>query len=218
MKEKITTKFGIATLNEHTGYYAITSAKEGNHGKSLHRLIYEDYFHISLLDTAIIHHIDGNKLNNDISNLKLVSASEHINLHKSGENHHWFGKSLPQSVRDKISNSHKGKKLSKVTREKLVKNQQDKWFKESKDIIIHNKHSLNHRVNLSKSQNTSGYYRVSKQRKKCYAQGFTWAYSYYGDDGKQRHITSVNIDNLKEKVLSKGLEWIELPKGENIAN
>ena len=48
-----------------------------------HRQIYEKHYNVSLTSADIIHHIDGNKLNNDISNLRLLNRSEHINLHRS---------------------------------------------------------------------------------------------------------------------------------------
>ncbi len=38
-------------------------------------------------------------------------------------------------------------------------------------------------------------------------QGFVWAYNYK-IDGKKKSITSVDLHKLKEKVLSKGLDWI----------
>lgn len=46
-----------------------------------HRLIYERYYGCSLLPRAIIHHIDGNRANNDISNLELSSQSKHCGNH-----------------------------------------------------------------------------------------------------------------------------------------
>ena len=48
MKESesaIKTKFGNATLKN--GYYVISSCKEGNHLKFLHRLIFEDFYKLS---------------------------------------------------------------------------------------------------------------------------------------------------------------------------
>jgi len=33
---------------------------------------------------GVVHHIDGNKMNDDISNLQLMSESEHMELHKNG--------------------------------------------------------------------------------------------------------------------------------------
>lgn len=32
----------------------------------------------------IVHHIDGNKLNNDIKNLKIISREEHTSFHQTG--------------------------------------------------------------------------------------------------------------------------------------
>ena len=34
-----------------------------------------------LQSNEVVHHIDGNKLNNDISNLKVLSISEHNRIH-----------------------------------------------------------------------------------------------------------------------------------------
>ena len=41
-QKSIDTKFGKATILN--GYYRITSTKEGNNNKSLHRLIFEDFY------------------------------------------------------------------------------------------------------------------------------------------------------------------------------
>lgn len=38
-------------------------------------------------DELVVHHIDGNKSNNDPSNLVWMTSSEHSRLHKLGENH-----------------------------------------------------------------------------------------------------------------------------------
>lgn len=43
MNKKLHTKWGTAKINSD-GYYVITSRKEGNNGKRLHRLIARDYF------------------------------------------------------------------------------------------------------------------------------------------------------------------------------
>lgn len=48
----------------------------------LHRIIYENYYHVVLTSNDIIHHVDGDKTNNAISNLIRMSRSEHIKLHK----------------------------------------------------------------------------------------------------------------------------------------
>ena len=83
--KQIATKFGRATLHKR-GYYIITSSQEGNIHKRLHRLIYEDYYGVTVMPWASIHHIDHIKHNNDIRNLQCLSNSEHVRLHKT-KNH-----------------------------------------------------------------------------------------------------------------------------------
>ena len=116
--ESITTKFGTAKIN-NGGYWMITSAKEGNNGKRLHRLIFEDYHKCTLLPWAVIHHRDGNKLNNRYSNLELISRGEHNISHKLNIKHsdetkqkisennarYWKGKSLSDETKQKMSES-----------------------------------------------------------------------------------------------------------------
>lgn len=46
-----------------------------------HRLIFEEYNRCCLLPWIDIHHIDGNKSNNKINNLKPLSSSEHTKIH-----------------------------------------------------------------------------------------------------------------------------------------
>jgi len=47
-----------------------------------HRKIIEDSIGRTLLYNEVVHHIDGNKTNNNLENLKLMSRSEHSKLHK----------------------------------------------------------------------------------------------------------------------------------------
>ena len=81
-KVAIVTKFGSANISED-GYYRITSVKEGNLKKLVHRLIYEDTYKVTICPWAILHHKDGNKLNNDPNNLELLSRREHPTKHKN---------------------------------------------------------------------------------------------------------------------------------------
>ncbi len=48
---------------------------------SLHRLLYESHINRKLKKTEIIHHIDGNKYNNNIDNLQLLTQGEHNFIH-----------------------------------------------------------------------------------------------------------------------------------------
>lgn len=67
-----------------------------------------------------------------------------------------------------------------------------------------------HRENLGKSRNTTGFYRVSKQKDKRVVQGFSYRYIYpieNGHNGKKRKIMSNDILKLEERVVAQGLEW-----------
>lgn len=62
-----------------------------------------------------IHHIDGNKENNSIYNLEILSPSEHEKLHYGGdklkgENNPFYGKHHTEETKKRISESHKGMK------------------------------------------------------------------------------------------------------------
>lgn len=46
-----------------------------------HRYVMEQFLGRKLLSTEIVHHIDGNKLNNDIRNLQLLSVEQHSKIH-----------------------------------------------------------------------------------------------------------------------------------------
>ena len=56
------------------------------------------------------------------------------------------------------------------------------------------------------TKNTSGFYKVSKQKCKSCSKGYRWRYTYK-KEGKTKEITSTNLNKLKEKVLEKNLEW-----------
>jgi hypothetical protein len=51
------------------------------HGKHEHRALMEKYLGRKLLSAEIVHHKDGNKLNNNIENLEVMSQSEHAKEH-----------------------------------------------------------------------------------------------------------------------------------------
>lgn len=174
--ESITTKFGTARIGVN-GYWTIKKGSQENRNKLLHRLIFEDYYKCTLFSNGIIHHKDGNKLNNRISNLELITKGEHNTLHNKG-------KKRPEYVVQKLREANLGKTNSEECK-----------------------------LKLSKHFNTSGYFRVTKCKDKHCKQGFRWRYRYI-ENGKTICLYSVNLDELEEKVKSKGLAWIKFEKEE----
>ena len=73
------TKFGTAKIVGD--YFKITSGKEGNNNKGLHRLIYEDFYDVELPTEIDIHHKDNDKLNNCICNLEALTHADHSASH-----------------------------------------------------------------------------------------------------------------------------------------
>ena len=209
------TKYGTAKLQKN-GYYVIKTTKEGNHGKLLHRLIFEDYHNCKLDKNDVIHHADFDKTNNHPSNLICMSKKAHTLLHhygkqcseetkrkmsennarywkgKTGEKHTWYGRQHSQETKKKISESHKGKPGTMKGKHHTEETKQK--ISEYRSIY----------------KNTTGYYHVTKKIDKTCKQGFLWDYQYRDENGKRKHISSVNIEKLEKKVKAKGLKWMKL--------
>ena len=49
--------------------------------RDLHRALVEEHIGRELTEDEVVHHIDGNKLNNDISNLMVMTKRAHSKLH-----------------------------------------------------------------------------------------------------------------------------------------
>lgn len=184
-------KWGNVTIKDN--HYMVYSQ-----GEPLHRLIWKEFYDCEIPKGHVIHHKDGNPLNNCILNLQLLSISEHAKLHNTGENHPMYGKHHKPETIQKIKENH-----ADTTGEN--------------NGMYGKKHKIESRTLLSKNYNTTGYYRVQKHKEKSCKQGFIWRYVYTDPNNweKRKTICSVDINKLKEKVLAKGLEWIEFGEDKN---
>ena len=185
----VKTEFGTA-YESSGGYLVISSVKEGNLNKYVHRLVFEKFYNIKLPSDIHIHHEDGNKLNNEIWNLVPMTNKEHSTMHH-------VGVKFSEERCKNISESKKGYKFSEESKQKM------------RDAKLGTTQSLDTMIARSKSNTSTGIFRVIiKQNKSC-KKGWSYAYGYV-ENGKRKYLNSVDIYKLKEKVLSKGLEWIIL--------
>lgn len=73
-----------AGVSKKTNGYAEYTRGE-NKGRSVHVVAMERRLGRRLLEDEVVHHIDGNKHNNDINNLALMTRSAHARLHRREE-------------------------------------------------------------------------------------------------------------------------------------
>lgn len=170
MQPKINTKFGTAKI--YNGRYYITSRKEGNNHKYLHRLIYEDHYGVKLPPHIVVHHIDGNPLNNDINNLKAMTKEEHTKIHHSGRDCSFYGKHFYGKL-----NGMYGKKQKLSSKLKISKHSNNSgYYRVSKKICskckqgftwVYSWYENNKRSELSCTD-------INGLKKKVIAKGLDW--------------------------------------------
>ena len=98
------------TKDEKTGYY-LTTKNNFRSGRRLHRVVWE-FYNCAIPKGYDVHHIDHDKGNNDISNLKLISSKEHKILHGielTEEERQWRRDNLEQNARPKAVEWHSSK-------------------------------------------------------------------------------------------------------------
>lgn len=66
--------------------------------KALHRLIVEEREGRELGRDEIVHHVDHNRLNNDPSNLMILTRVEHARLHGGGRRRRWTPEEKARAV------------------------------------------------------------------------------------------------------------------------
>jgi hypothetical protein len=69
----------------------------------------EQYLGRKLKSNEVVHHIDGDKFNNDLSNLQLMTREEHSRLHQ-------IGKEVSIETKNKLSEIQKGKAKKKCSK------------------------------------------------------------------------------------------------------
>ena len=77
---------GMKTWNHPRGYL-LTTIKENGKRKFMlvHRLIMEQHLGRKLTRGETVHHVDGNKTNNEITNLELMQLGKHSKLHNKDD-------------------------------------------------------------------------------------------------------------------------------------
>ena len=147
----------------------------------------------------------------------------HYNLTPGGEalfgdSNPFYGKTHSMESRKKMSEFHKGKKLSEETKQKISKvtkgENNPRYGKpvsaETREKISEEnsgrQFTLEDKLNMSYSKNSTGFFRVHKQNDNHCKKGFMYSYTYV-EDGRQKPIVSVKIDELEKKVKSRGLPW-----------
>ena len=70
-------------------------------------------------------------------------------------------------------------------------------------------HTQESKERISKANNSLGIYRVTKSKSKSCKQGFYYKYDYEDENNKTKQLGSVDLKKLKEKVIAKGLPWVE---------
>lgn len=78
---------------KHSDPYGYVNSRVESFGRRTryHRAVMEKHLGRKLTRDEVVHHIDGNKFNNDISNLQLLTNSEHARLHSSRRKHNELG-------------------------------------------------------------------------------------------------------------------------------
>ena len=129
------------------------------------------------------------------------------------------GKKLTQQHKEKISKALKGKKNSENHNKNISKARKGIKFTESHKRNLSkahkgNKHTEATKRKMSESRkgkklyqfNLTGYYRVGKKKSPSYKQGFCFAYTWF-ENGKPKSLYAVSLEELKKKVIARGLEW-----------
>ena len=96
---------GVTFVRDKSGYYRVST----NYSITMHRYVWE-YYNGKIPDNCEIHHIDGNRGNNSIDNLQLMTVKEHKEYHSahlSDEQREWRRNNINTNARPKAIEWHK---------------------------------------------------------------------------------------------------------------
>lgn len=123
------TKKFLKQEKNHRGYFMVDLYdKYGKKKKyTIHRLVAKAFIPNSNSDLEV-DHIDTNRENNNVDNLRWVTAKEncrnpltlkHSSEARKGEKHYFYGKHHTKETREKCSKSHLGHEVTEETRRKI---------------------------------------------------------------------------------------------------
>ena len=75
----IKTEYGNATINPY-GYLQLTSSQKGE-SRLIHRRVWENFYKKKIPQNCVIHHLNGDKLDNRIQNLQCCTRTNHLKFH-----------------------------------------------------------------------------------------------------------------------------------------
>lgn len=90
-------------LNKNNGYLIVNL---GSNPKLIHRLLYESFNNYIIKEDECIHHINGNKLDNTLNNLKLMKKIDHNILHNKKEINPFYRKKHSEKTKNIMSINH----------------------------------------------------------------------------------------------------------------
>lgn len=99
------------TRDENTGYYLCSTKSSDGKRKRMHVYVWE-WYNGPVPEGHHIHHIDGDKANNSITNLELMKGTEHMSLHwrkYASGNHQRIIDNLDKKARPKAIEWHKSR-------------------------------------------------------------------------------------------------------------
>lgn len=158
----------------------------------------EDSFEFNIIENCSI-----DKLNDNeewwIDYFNSTNPDIGYNLQSGGDSNY----TVSEETRKKQSEALKGYKHSIESRINMSNAR--------KGIVFSDEHKKNISKSKSKAKNTTGFYRVFKDKDSRYSQGFRYVYKWT-ENGSKKKLTSVSLDKLQKKVIANGLLWCEISK------